>query len=118
METKVNYAAVGLFVLALSAALVAGILWIASGGAFQKHYDLYLAIEEESVAGLNLNAPVKYNGVDVGKVRDIRLDPRDQARVNSSDGCRAKVVHHRGNQASASAANAAGTASSARLWAI
>ena len=81
METKVNYAAVGLFVLALSAALVAGILWIASGGAFQKHYDLYLAIEEESVAGLNLNAPVKYNGVDVGKVRDIQLDRADPKRV-------------------------------------
>ena len=81
METKVNYAVVGVFVLALGAALVAGILWIASGGAFQKHYDLYLAIEEESVAGLNLNAPVKFNGVDVGKVRDIQLDTADPKRV-------------------------------------
>ncbi|MCE9639386.1 MAG: MCE family protein [Betaproteobacteria bacterium] len=81
METKVNYAIVGVFVVALSTALVAGILWIASGGAFQKHYDLYLAIEEESVAGLNLNAPVKFNGVDVGKVRAIQLDPADPKRV-------------------------------------
>ncbi|MEO7726779.1 MAG: MlaD family protein [Burkholderiales bacterium] len=81
METKVNYAVVGVFVLALGTALVAGILWIASGGAFQKHYDLYLAILEESVAGLNLNAPVKFNGVDVGKVRDIQLDAADPKRV-------------------------------------
>jgi phospholipid/cholesterol/gamma-HCH transport system substrate-binding protein len=81
METKVNYAIVGVFVVALSTVLVAGILWIASGGAFQKHYDTYLAIEEESVAGLNLNAPVKYNGVDVGKVRDIQLDMADPKRV-------------------------------------
>ena len=81
METKVNLAAVGLFVVVLVAALVAGILWIASGGAFQKHYDHYLAIEEESVAGLNLNAPVKFNGVDVGKVSAIRLDPADPQRV-------------------------------------
>ena len=76
-----NYAAVGLFVLVLGAALIAGALWLASGGAFQKKYDLYLAIEEESVAGLNLNAPVKYNGVLVGKVRDIRLDPSNPERV-------------------------------------
>ena len=82
METKVNYVAVGAFVVLLGAVLVAVILWLASGGAFQKKYDLYLAIEEESVAGLNLNAPVKYNGVDVGKVRQIQLDPGNPERVN------------------------------------
>ena len=77
-----NYAVVGAFVLVLGAVLIAGVLWLASGGAFQKQYDLYLAIEDESVAGLNLNAPVKYNGVDVGKVREIRLDPGNPERVN------------------------------------
>lgn len=77
-----NYALVGGFVLLLGAVLVAGALWLASGGAFQKKYDLYLAIEEESVAGLNLNAPVKFNGVDVGKVREIAIDPVHPERVN------------------------------------
>lgn len=77
-----NYAVVGGFVLVLGVVLIAGVLWLASGGAIQKQYDLYLAIEEESVAGLNLNAPVKYNGVDVGKVRDIQLDVSNPARVN------------------------------------
>ncbi len=76
-----NYALVGSFVLLLGAALIAGALWLASGGAFQKKYDLYLAIEEESVAGLNLNAPVKFNGVDVGKVREIHIDPANPERV-------------------------------------
>ena len=77
-----NYALVGLFVLVLGAVLIAGVLWLASGGAFKQKYDLYLAVSDESVAGLNVNAPVKYNGVDIGKVRDIRLDPANQARVN------------------------------------
>ena len=71
----------GAFVLILGAVLIAGILWLATGGDFQKKFDLYLAIENESVAGLNLNAPVKYNGVDVGKVRDIQLDPANPERV-------------------------------------
>ncbi len=57
-------------------------LWLASGGAWQKKYELYLAVEDESVAGLNLNAPVKYNGVDVGKVRTITLDTINPQRVN------------------------------------
>ena len=76
-----NYAVVGAFVLLLSTALIAGVLWLASGGAFQKKFDLYLAIEDESVAGLNLNAPVKYSGVDVGKVQEIQLDPTNPGRV-------------------------------------
>jgi phospholipid/cholesterol/gamma-HCH transport system substrate-binding protein len=78
----VSYSIVGAFVIALGAVLVAGVLWLASGGAWQKKVDLYRAIEDESVAGLNLNAPVKYNGVDVGKVRAIELDHANPNRVN------------------------------------
>jgi phospholipid/cholesterol/gamma-HCH transport system substrate-binding protein len=77
----VNYPIVGLFVLVLGTILIAGVLWLASGGAFQKSYDEYQAIMEESVAGLNVKAPVKFNGVDVGNVREIRLDPDNLDRV-------------------------------------
>jgi phospholipid/cholesterol/gamma-HCH transport system substrate-binding protein len=78
----VNYAVIGAFVLILGAALIAVVLWLASGGAVQKRYDPYLAVVNESVAGLNLNAPVKYNGVDVGKVRRIWLEPGNPEQVN------------------------------------
>ncbi len=81
METKVSYSIVGAFVLVLTAAMIVVVLWLASGGAWQKDYDFYWAIENESVAGLNLNAPVKYNGVDVGKVRRIELDRTNPQRV-------------------------------------
>ena len=65
----------------LGALLIVAVLWLASGGNLQKKYDLYQAIVAESVAGLNLNAPVKYNGVDVGKVQNIQLDPENPERV-------------------------------------
>ncbi|CAN5723872.1 MlaD family protein [soil metagenome] len=81
METKVNYAAVGVFVLALGALFIAGVLWLSVGLGKQKQYGLYLAIVNESVAGLNLDAPVKYLGVDIGKVRDIKLDPVNPQQV-------------------------------------
>ena len=76
-----NYAIVGAFVLLLGAGIIAAFLWLASGGALQKKVDTYLAVLEESVAGLNVNAPVKYNGVDVGKVQGIQLDPNNPERV-------------------------------------
>jgi len=72
---------VGAFVLALGALLIAGVLWLASGGAWQKKYDMYLAVVNESVAGLNQDAPVKFNGVDVGKVHTIALDPANPNSV-------------------------------------
>ena len=77
-----NYALIGGFVLGLGAVLVAILLWLASGGAWAKKYDVYLAVEDESVAGLNVDAPVKYNGVDVGKVQTIALDTTNPQRVN------------------------------------
>ena len=72
----------GAFVLVLGMALIAVLLWLASGGAWQTKYDLYFAVMDESVAGLNLNAPVKHLGVDVGKVRNIQIDPANPERVN------------------------------------
>lgn len=81
METKVSFSIVGAFVLGLGAILIGGALWLASGGAWQKNYGIFWAIANESVAGLNLNAPVKYNGVDVGKVQRIDLDRANPERV-------------------------------------
>ena len=49
---------------------------------WQTQYDVYQAVEKESVAGLNLNAPVKYNGVDLGKVQAIELDHTNPNTVN------------------------------------
>jgi len=81
METKVNYALVGAFVLILSLAIVAGVLWVSAGGTKRKDYDTYLAYSNESVSGLNRQAPVKYKGVVVGAVQEIGLDPEDPQRV-------------------------------------
>lgn len=81
MESKINYTVVGLFVLLLSAALIAGILWLGTGKQYRKNYDTYLAYFGESVSGLNRNAPVKYRGVAVGVVRQIAIDPANPERV-------------------------------------
>ncbi len=75
METRFSYALVGMFVLALGAAAVALVLWLSTGRYEQKQYDTYLVNMTDSVSGLNVNAPVKYRGVDIGRVRAIGLAP-------------------------------------------
>ena len=75
MEEKVNFAVVGMFVLALGAALIAGILWLSSGGAYRRAYDTYQTYMSESVSGLSRDAPVRYRGVEVGRVRRMALAP-------------------------------------------
>lgn len=81
MEAKVNYAVVGGFVLVLGLALIAGVLWLSSGGAYRKAYETYHAYMNESVSGLSLDAPVRYRGVEVGRVRKIALAPKDIEQV-------------------------------------
>jgi phospholipid/cholesterol/gamma-HCH transport system substrate-binding protein len=81
MEEKVNFVLVGVFVLVLSAALMGGILWLSSGKSYRTSYEIYQTYMQDSVAGLNLNAPVRYRGVDVGRVQKIALAPGNVEQV-------------------------------------
>lgn len=76
MDKQFNHAAVGLFVLLLSAAAIVAIIWLSAGRPHEEYlpYEVYI---QESVAGLNKGAPVKYRGVDVGRVKSIELDPHN-----------------------------------------
>ena len=91
-----NFTVVGAFVLTLGTLLIAGVLWLAAGGATRSAEDLYLAIEDESVAGLNLNAPVKYNGVDVAIApRFIETEKSWPGRVSFWERARALALWNR-----------------------
>lgn len=79
MDPKVNYTAVGIYVVVLSMALAVVVLWLSSEHA--KHYNRYLVYLKESVSGLTEKAPVKFNGVDVGYVDKIQIDPQDPQEV-------------------------------------
>ena len=81
MEAKVNFVVIGAFVLLLGAALAGGVLWFSSGKYNRKSYDTYETYMTDSVSGLNLNAPVRYRGVEVGRVRRIALAPGNVEQV-------------------------------------
>ena len=72
MEPKVNYVVVGIFVVLLGFLLVAVVLWLGKG-LDREVYDRYYAYMEESVAGLSVDAAVKYRGVEVGRSEGRRV---------------------------------------------
>lgn len=80
MNSRFSFSLIGLFVLILTGIFVGVVLWL-SAGPTQKSYETYVAYMRDSVSGLGPNAPVKYLGVEVGKVRDIALDPDNPERV-------------------------------------
>lgn len=80
METRASYIAVGIFVVALLAALVVAVLWFARGQLNQSttRYETYFA----SVgSGLSPGSAVRVNGVQLGRVADVALDPDNPTRV-------------------------------------
>ncbi len=80
MDSKVNYTVVGIFVITLSIAFIYAVLWLTTGSS-GKNYKTYLAYMRESVSGLSIQSPVKYNGVKIGYVADISLNPKDPTQV-------------------------------------
>ena len=80
MEPKVNYTVVGLFVTLLGTALLAGVLWL-SRTDYRGVYDRYYTYMTESVTGLSTDSAVKYRGVDVGRVKEIVLNPKNPEEV-------------------------------------
>lgn len=80
MSRRINYAMLGLFVIALSVALIGGVLWLSSG-SIGRVYDEYVVYMQESVSGLAHDSAVKYYGVDVGRVHGIALGPTEENRV-------------------------------------
>ncbi|HIG0328458.1 TPA: MlaD family protein [Legionella pneumophila] len=80
MESKTNYTIVGLAVLILTAGLLSAGLWL-SVGFNQKEYASYTVYLKESVSGLSIESPVKFNGVQVGYVKEIKLNKNDPRQV-------------------------------------
>lgn len=80
MERDAKYATVALFALACIAAAVAFIWWY-SGRGDQRDFQTYEIYFEGSVSGLSKGSPVRYLGVDVGRVTSLAVDRNDARRV-------------------------------------
>jgi phospholipid/cholesterol/gamma-HCH transport system substrate-binding protein len=80
MEREANYTAVGAFVILVTAMAGLFVYWY-SEGRDRRSYVSYEIYFQGSVTGLSEGGSVRYLGVEVGKVRRIRLDSRSADRV-------------------------------------
>jgi phospholipid/cholesterol/gamma-HCH transport system substrate-binding protein len=80
METRANYALIGLFTLAVFAGMMGFVYWFASGRSNGLKTS-YRVIFTGSVSGLSRGSVVRFNGLRVGEVTVIDLVPSDPSRV-------------------------------------
>ncbi|MBW8846402.1 MAG: MCE family protein [Burkholderiales bacterium] len=78
MENKAHAIAAGLFLLLLGLALAACVAWFQGDRTERVRYTV---VSRTGVPGLNLKAPVKLRGVEVGHVETIGFDPADARQI-------------------------------------
>jgi paraquat-inducible protein B len=81
MNKKISPAMIGAFVLGAVALIVIAILVFGSGRLFRQTREFVLYFDN-SVNGLRIGAPVKIKGVEIGSVKDIRLQLEKDTQVN------------------------------------
>jgi phospholipid/cholesterol/gamma-HCH transport system substrate-binding protein len=80
METKANYVVTGLFTLAVIVGAFGFLYWFQRAGD-RGHETAYRVVFTGSVAGLNTGSDVTFNGIRVGQVAGLTLDPQDPRKV-------------------------------------
>jgi phospholipid/cholesterol/gamma-HCH transport system substrate-binding protein len=82
METRARYAVIGAFVLACIFAAFGFVYWLQnSAGIGQTVYRVQF---NQPVSGLTAGSSVLFNGIRVGAILALKLDPQDPKRVTAS----------------------------------
>ena len=83
METRAPYALIGLFVLAVIGAVFGFVYWLHNSGGLGER-TVYRVRFENTVSGLLTGAAVLFNGIRVGEVTDLQLDPDNPREVTAT----------------------------------
>lgn len=91
MSKRFSPAAVGTFVVGAVTLAVIAVLMFGSGRLFRKTYPFILYFTGD-VSGLNVGAPVKFKGVEVGSVTQVMLNLSDVAVIERPSEVRIPVL--------------------------
>jgi phospholipid/cholesterol/gamma-HCH transport system substrate-binding protein len=82
METRANYVLIGLFTLAVITAAFGFIFWFQNTAGHGERV-LFRVLFDGPVSGLRTGSAVVFNGIRVGEVTDLNLDPVDPRKVEA-----------------------------------
>lgn len=80
METNAHHVLIGAFTLAVMVLVVLFALWLPKI-SLDRQYHRYDVVFTEAVTGLSKGSPVKYSGIQVGEVSELKLDPADPRKA-------------------------------------
>jgi phospholipid/cholesterol/gamma-HCH transport system substrate-binding protein len=83
METRAPYALIGLFVLTVIAAGFGFVYWLHNSGGLSER-TVYRVRYENTVSGLLSGAAVLFNGIRVGEVTALQLEPNNPQLVTAT----------------------------------
>ncbi len=83
MEIRARYVLIGSFVLAFALGVFGFVYWIKNAGGLGQRAS-YQVRFEQPVSGLTIGSSVLFNGIRVGAITDLRLDPQDPKRLTAS----------------------------------
>lgn len=80
METRAHHVLIGFFTLLVVGAALMFALWLGKTDS-DKQFRTYDVVFQEAVTGLSKGSTVEFNGIKIGDVSSLRLDPKDPRRV-------------------------------------
>ena len=83
MEIRARYMLIGAFVLAFAVGMFGFVYWIKNTGGLGQRASYQIQFEQP-VSGLTVGSSVLFNGIRVGAITELRLDPQDPKRLDVS----------------------------------
>ena len=80
MEPRAHHILIGVFTLLVATCAILFSLWLTKAGSENKTKD-YVIVFTEAVRGLSRGSAVQFNGIRIGEVTKLSLDPNDIRRV-------------------------------------
>lgn len=73
MERNVRYVWIGILFFVVLILMIAFVLWLNRFEVDSTKYTRYYVYSSDEVSGIGVNTPIRYKGISVGRVRDVKF---------------------------------------------
>ncbi|RLC52612.1 MAG: hypothetical protein DRI23_02395 [Candidatus Cloacimonadota bacterium] len=81
MVSKAQKFRLGIFLVVISVLMIIFLVLVAGNKIMEKRDIYYIKYQDLTVSGLQIGGPVRYHGINIGRVDEINIDPEDVTTV-------------------------------------